>query len=120
MKRKSKTDVAREVNELTQRLNATLAELSDLRKNLVDTEQRRDDYYASALELRRENDLMRAQLVAARQSLSDAWRAVETINERLREATACRCQMIEVTAGDWRLFQTIDCPVHPQSVECLP
>lgn len=120
MKRKSKTDLASEVSELTQRLDATLAELSVLRKSLIEVQQRRDDYYFSALELRRENDLLQAQLVTARQNLAEARHAVETVNERLRTATACRCQVIEVTAGDWRLFQTIDCPVHPQRVECLP
>lgn len=78
-----------EVSELTRRLDSTLAELSDLR----------------------------SQLVTARQNLAEARHAVETVNERLRTATACRCQMIEVNAGDWRLFQTVDCLIHSQSVE---
>lgn len=77
------------VSELTRRIDSALAELSDLR----------------------------SQLVTARQNLAEARHAVETVNERLRTATACRCQMIEETAGNWRLFQTIDCPVHSQSVE---
>lgn len=93
MKRKSKTDLAREVSELTQRLSATQAELSDLRKSLTEAQQRRDE---------------------TKQHLSEARFAIGEVNERLREATACRCQMIEVTAGDWRLFQTIDCPIHIQ------
>lgn len=98
MKRKTKNDLAREVEELTQRLDITLAELSDLRQ---------------------ENATLKARLLTETVQLAEARDAVQTIHDRLRTATACRCRMIEVTAGDWRLYQTIDCPVHRQHTEVI-
>lgn len=109
--------MSKKTDSLQRQLTEALATAADLRKSLVEVQGRRDEYYAYALARRKENDALQAQLVTTRQDLSEARHAVETINERLRTATACRCQMIEETAGNWRLFQTIDCPVHSQIVE---
>lgn len=109
--------MSKKTDSLQRQLTEALATAADLRKSLIEVQDRRDEYYTDALNWRKENDTLQAQLVATRQILAEARHAVETINERLRTATACRCQMIEETAGDWRLFQTIDCPIHSQSVE---
>lgn len=112
--------MSKKTDSLQRQLTEALATAADLRRSMIEVQDRRDEYYADALARRKENDALQSQLITARQNLAEARHAVETVNERLRTATACRCQMIEVTAGNWRLFQTIDCPVHPQSVMCLP
>jgi septal ring factor EnvC (AmiA/AmiB activator) len=67
----------------------------------------------------RERDALKQKLAETKDMLAASRDAVEAINERLRITNKCKCKMIEVKAGDWRLFQVIDCPVHQNTIEVV-